>query len=279
MTSGIGPVINFYVLAPLTFAFSIVTTFCLLPPQPSPEEEERVEEGNNEEQPMIGEVEHPAQTRSKQRIVWIDQLKVLLICLVVVGHSAVSIMGFGAFLSLGSFDEQEQQEDIAPSITTSTFYYDAVFWSGFLLLKPTIVPLFFFVSGYFSAAGREKHGRNAFLRKSFYRLGPVAIVFWLLVNPLNSYFGFALVKPENMAFAYSPGQAATWFLTWLMVFNSCYALIDDDEFTTHVDKPAFGRIIKLGLVLAIIQGVAGALCLFSGGSFAEMPVSSCDRLM
>ena len=281
ITMGIGPVINFYVLSPMTFAFSIVTTFYLLPPRSSGEEGERVEETDKEGQPSVGEAgeaEQPTSTRRKQRIVWIDQLKVVLICLVVVGHSAVSIMGFGAFLSLGSVTE-EDQEDVVGSIATSTFFYDAVFWSGFLLLKPIIVPLFFFVSGYFSAAGRIKQGRNAFLRKSFYRLGPVAIIFWLLVNPLNSYFGYALIKPDNMTFNYSPGQAATWFLTWLMLFNSCYALIDDDQFTVPIQKPTFGRIIKLGIQCAILQAGAGLFCLFSGGAFAEMPVSSCNRFI
>lgn len=274
LTMGLGPVMNYYILAPLTFIFTIVTTFCLLPLSNDEINSIGESEGEQEYEEEMAQAFVPPPTQ-KERIVWIDQLKVLLICLVVIGHSAVTIYGAGAFLSFGLADATSEEEKITASVSpSSNFYYNAVFWSGFLLLKPAIVPLFFFVSGYFSAASRSKYGPSAFLRRSFWRLGTVAILFWLVFNPINAYLGYILVKPDNMRYIYSPGQAATWFLTWLLVFNSCYALIDDEELTAPVEKPNFRAIVKIGLLVAIVQAIAGVLCIFSGGAFAEMPVSN-----
>merc|ERR1712176_785941 len=92
----------------------------------------------------------------KARIDWIDNLKVLLISLVVFGHSAIVFAGFGAFLSFGTVDSETDNTEAVPDNQDNlpTSHYNAVFYSGFVLLKPAIVPLFFFVSGYFSAASR-----------------------------------------------------------------------------------------------------------------------------
>lgn len=263
--AGLGPVLNYYVYAPLTFIFVIVTTFIVYRKDPPPATETDEKEANAVEEGLP-----PTPPRKKERIEWIDDLKVLLICLVVVGHSAVSIMGFGAFLTLGTIPADPDNTNVVP--VAQTTYYDAVFWSCFFLLKPAIVPLFFFVSGFFSGMSRQKYGRSGFLKKTFMRLGPPALLFWLVVNPLNSYLGYALVKPEGMTYAYSPGQAATWFLTWLMVFNCCYAYMDIEGLDGSMEVPTFGKVVKIGLIVGLMQGVAGILGILSGGSFAEMPL-------
>ena len=276
--AGAGPIVNFYVYSPLTFLFVIVTTFIIYPAVPPPAINSDNDNDNDDEEGNVASAQEkegipPTRRieRKKERIDWIDDLKVLLISLVVVGHSAVSIMGFGAFLTLGTIQAGSDDTNVVPDNTTN--YYDAVFWCCFFLLKPAIVPLFFFVSGYFSAASRTKYGRSNFLRKTFWRLGPPAILFWLLINPLNAYLGYALVRPEGMTYAYSPGQAATWFLTWLMVFNCCYASIetDDSEESSVMEVPNFRRLVKIGLLVGLLQGLAGILGVFSGGAFAEMP--------
>jgi hypothetical protein len=269
LLAGAGPIINFYVYAPMTFIFVIVTTFIIYPAVTQPTINSDDEEGNGENPQEEEDVAilPPPRTERRERIDWIDDLKILLISLVVVGHSAVSIMGFGAFLTLGTIQAETDDTEVVP-----TTYYDAVFWCCFFLLKPAIVPLFFFVSGYFSAASRLKYGQSKFLRKTFWRLGPPAIIFWLIVNPLNAYLGYVLVRPEGMTYSYSPGQAATWFLTWLMVFNCCYASIETEDVDGSImEVPTFRKVVKIGLLAALLQGVAGVLGVFSGGAFAEMP--------
>lgn len=276
---GVGEAINFYVLAPMTFLYVLVVTFLVShrePPANSPpsnsgaENGAHDESGNDRVQGYDSNSNHAAvpapcntTTIRKRRIEWIDKLKVMLISLVVVGHSCKAMTSSGAFLSIG---------DVTPGMPS---YYTAFWMSGYFLLKPAVVPLFFFVSGYFSATSRIKYGPNIFLKKSFWRLWPPAFLWWLVVNPLNAYLGYALVRPSNMSYSYSPGQAATWFLTWLLVFNCCYAMIDVDQQGTaggRMEIPRFGQIIKVGLVVSALQLGAGLLVLFSGTqSFAEMP--------
>ena len=270
--AGAGPIVNFYVYPPMTFLFVIVTTFIIYPAVPPPTTNNDDEEGNGENAQEKEETTTPPTTGTrtvrKERIDWIDDLKIVLISLVVVGHSALAMTGLGAFLTLGTIQAETDDTEVVP-----TSYYDAVFWCGFYLLKPAIVPLFFFVSGYFSATSRLKYGQSKFLRRTFWRLGPPAILFWLVMNPLNAYLGYILVRPEGMTYSYSPGQAATWFLTWLMVFNCCYASIEIEDFDgSTMEVPTFRKVVKIGVLAALLQGVAGTLCIFSGtGAFAEMP--------
>ena len=74
--AGLGPVFSYYLYAPLTFLWVVVVTFVVFRKPPTPEPTTHPE--TNSEAP----------TARKPRIDWIDQLKVLLICLVVVGHSS-----------------------------------------------------------------------------------------------------------------------------------------------------------------------------------------------
>ena len=44
---------------------------------------------------------------------------------------------------------------------------------------------------------------------------------WQILNPLNGLFAYALARPPAGAWAYFPSSAATWFLSWLLVFQVC----------------------------------------------------------
>lgn len=195
---------------------------------------------------------------TKPRLHWLDNAKATLITMVVVGHSAMPFIGQGAFLSLKP----------AP-----LSWYTATALTGTALLKPLVVPLFFFISGYFSVSGLARKGPGAFLRDSFWRLGPAYFLFWLVVNPLNSLFGFALASPSDGAFSYFPDSAATWFLSWLLVFQSIWSLVDRP--LPPMEPPSFGRLVLLSLGVAAVQLVASLMCALAGATlgFGSMPMA------
>lgn len=179
--------------------------------------------------------------------------------MVVIGHSATGFMGSGAFLGCGS----EQQLN----------WFLPLGLSAMALLKPLVVPLFFFISGFFSAAGLARKGRRAFLSASFWRLGVPYFLFWLVVNPLNSWFAFQLTQPSNATYSWFPNSAATWFLSWLLVFQCAYALIDVAP--PAMPLPPLGRLLLLSLAVAVIQLLASLVCSIAGSTlgFGEMPMA------
>ncbi|CAK0840198.1 unnamed protein product [Prorocentrum cordatum] len=198
----------------------------------------------------------PSQT---PRIPWLDNAKTFLICCVVLGHTgmAFAVQGAGITFSSGR----------------NTWFMPAAF-AGLVLLKPLVVPLFFFISGFFAASGLDKKGPQGFMRANLTRLGPAYFLFWLFLNPLLYYMAYALVRPTDGSYSYFPNSAHTWFLNWLLVFQCCYALVGGPK--VRMEVPSFARFFCWSIGLAIMQ-LAACVALAVGGSslgFAEGPMMS-----
>jgi len=96
-------------------------------------------------------------------------------------------------------------------------------------------------------------------------------LFWLLLNPTNSLLAYVLAQPSNGAWAYFPNSAATWFLSWLLVFQSGLALIGEVPVWL---PPSFGRLVVASLGVAVVQLLASLVCALAGATlgFGEMPM-------
>ena len=229
-----------WAIAPLSMVFVIVVTFAYSNAAP------------------VGEALLDADSAGAPiRYHWLDNAKVVLISLVVIGHSAVGFMGQGAFLGL--------------DVPRANWLLPAGY-CGLALFKPVVVPLFYFISGFFSAVGRARKGAGSFLRSSFWRLAPPYFLFWLVVNPLNSFVAFALTQPSHAKYSYFPNSAATWFLSWLLVFQSGFVLTDS---LPAMPLPSFGRLMLVGFGVAIMQLGASTVCALAQSSlgFGEMPMA------
>lgn len=254
--------------------------------------------------------EQPKQEQQRSwgsgRLAWIDNVKVLLISMVVVGHSGMAFSGSGAYIGFNGPGGMN-----GSALQTANWYAPAL-WAGLSLLKPVVVPNFFLISGYFSAAGLAKKGVGKFLCGSLRRLGPPWLLFFLAINPLNAFVGYVLTQPSASEYHYFPGSSATWFLSWLLAFNCGYALFsqhkcghkdgdtqqNDEEQQHGLAKstslppspaaatpqpspspsrpPSFARLVIIGLITALIQLAAGILCLVARSplGFGNMPMSS-----
>eukprot|EP00537_Pseudo-nitzschia_pungens_P012445 CAMPEP_0172394404 /NCGR_PEP_ID=MMETSP1061-20121228/14696_1 /TAXON_ID=37318 /ORGANISM="Pseudo-nitzschia pungens, Strain cf. pungens" /LENGTH=528 /DNA_ID=CAMNT_0013125745 /DNA_START=200 /DNA_END=1786 /DNA_ORIENTATION=- len=279
---GIAAKLDEYVLVPLLYCFIFVVTFCVsrdeaqqdapapvgadgdprskadagagagagrdeeaTPPDELEQEQDPEAEGGRKEKPK------------HERIEWIDQIRILLISLIVVGHSGMGLGGVPTVAGL-----------VPPEVPS---YYYPTGQIGILLLKPLAVPLFFFIAGYFSAHSRIRKGRDAFLKKSFWRLVPPAILWWLVVNPLNNLLLFILASPAGPSYQYVPIGGATWFLLWLMVFNCCYALIDVDGVPFaegSMAVPRFRSLMILAVLASVVQFGFGIVSQVYAGLFS-----------
>ena len=104
-----------------------------------------------------GSTEEFRETRQPGRLYWMDNLKLVLIVLVIFGHSGMAFTGAGGFIGFSG-----------PDILSSPNWYAPTVWSSLNLLKPLVVPLFFLVSGYFAAASLAKKGVKKLLLGSFW---------------------------------------------------------------------------------------------------------------
>ena len=152
-------------------------------------------------------------------------------------------------------------------------------------------------TGYFAALGHAKKGGAQFLIGSLKRLGPPWLLFFFALNPLNYYVAYLLA---GLPYAYLPDSSHAWFLTWLMVFNCCYAIFEhtnksrstrlkpysppespsDPESGSPAAPPSspipgFGRIALICLAVGVVQFVPGVLLLYSGViNYAGMPMTT-----
>lgn len=149
------------------------------------------------------------------RLLFIDNLRVLLIILVIMHHLAIT---YGA---AGSWYYQDSAKDtlttVLLSILTAT---NQAFFMG----------LFFLISAYFTPGSYDRKGAGPFLRDRLLRLGIPLLIYDLLIDPLvvfiasgfqGSYWNFSI----DYLFAHGGiGQGPAWFIEALLFFVVLYAL-------------------------------------------------------
>lgn len=167
---------------------------------------------------------------NKPRLVFIDNLRILLILLVIAHHVG---QAYGATGGWWAYQNTER-----------------VPWLGlfFTVNRSFFMSLFFLISGYFMPSAFDHKGSRRFLTERFRRFGLPLLVFFLLIIPLEHYAYFLNFRPyEPLAFAdyyrdyyfgLGPKPADwsgpawpemnfghLWFIEHLLVFALGYALL------------------------------------------------------
>jgi len=146
-----------------------------------------------------------------QREHWADNLRVLVIAVVVVWHTASAYLAGAHWYYL----------DRSASKVWATVYVPAWLISAFAL-----APLFL-VAGWFSARSLARKGAGGFAR-TLLRLGVPLIVFIFVINPLATYLGYlraARHPPLAHYLGGTYGAGPLWFVAALLVFSLAYALL------------------------------------------------------
>jgi len=161
---------------------------------------------------------------SKDRLYYLDNLKVFLIILVIMHHvgQAYGETGGGWFYSYPGARVKPLE---------LFFVFNASFFMG----------LFFFISGYFYPQSFDRHGAGKFIKDKFIRFGIPLIFAYLFMTPLLEYikyvhyadqisfrdfyiqtwqkYGLKIVYPGGFHFAH------LWFVEHLLVYAILYAAI------------------------------------------------------
>ena len=170
---------------------------------------------------------------TRERMLFIDNLRILLITLVVLWHAAVT---YGA---AGTWPYQEGQADTLTTILFTLFY---------AANGPYVLGFFFLISGYFATGSLDRKGVGTFLWDWIRRLGIPLIIYILIFDPLI-YYGlyvglhgfkgsFWQYLSQHFRGYRTLGVGPMWFIEGLLIVMLFYGLIRLIMRTrTPVDQP------------------------------------------
>jgi glucan biosynthesis protein C len=168
-----------------------------------------------------GSLSPESTSTSPARMLYIDNMRVLLISLVIVGHMAIT---YGA--PLGNWYYREAGE-AGPLFAIATMLLLGI-GASFLL------GLFFFIAGYFTPRPYDRRGASRFIRDRLVRLGTPLILYAVIINPLVTYWAAAAGGYQGSLPAYvsthlpaltKASIGPLWFVEALLLFSIVYALI------------------------------------------------------
>jgi surface polysaccharide O-acyltransferase-like enzyme len=151
------------------------------------------------------------------RLYYFDNLKALMIILVVMLHAAVTYSGLG-----GWYYKENESVDMG---STMFFAFFQTFTQAYFM------SMFFMISGYFTRRSLERKGAALFLRGRLFRLGVPLLIYIFILHPIS----VKLAHPDiDLLDYYREGIVQLHFFSWtgplwfveaLLIFNIIYLLI------------------------------------------------------
>jgi len=152
-----------------------------------------------------------------KRFAWIDNLRVTVIILVVILHTAVTYSGLG-----GWYYKENEEVD-----TFSTLFF--AFYLTFT--QAWFMSALFMVSGYFSHKSLLRKGPSKFIKGRLFRLGIPLLIYIFLIQPV----AVKLAHPDldladwyfntYLDYNFIGGTGPLWFVETLLIFSILYVLI------------------------------------------------------
>lgn len=188
----------------------------------------------------------------RPRLLYIDNLRILVISLVIVSHCSITYGGFGSwyFLDPGNGPETPFVLAVADTLNQS-------FFMGFFTL----------VSAYFIVPSLLRKGRERFVNDRLVRLGIPLLFYVLVINPFLTFLLLAAGAPLPMPVATllnpvtGPAFGPMWFVMFLLLATGAYLLWATVRPPTppgsvpRTPLPGFAAIAGFGLLLGIVTAL------------------------
>ncbi len=197
-------------------------------------------------------VAEAAGKKSGPRLIYIDNIRILLICLVIVTHCSITYGGPGSW-----YFADPGNGTVTPFILSVIDLLNQSFFMGFFVL----------VSAYFVVGSLVRKGRGRFTRDRLVRLGIPLVVWVLVINPLILLIilGGTGTLPMPPASLLNPltgaGLGPMWFVFFLLVATFAYLIwtgfyrTDPPGDVKLHPFPGFATIFALGIILGIVTSV------------------------
>ena len=160
-----------------------------------------------------------ARTETQVRFAFIDNLRILLVVVLILFHLAITYGGEGPW-----YYREGQADTIASVILTLFVTVNQAFFMGF----------YFLIAAYFVPRSLEGKGSTQFLKERFLRLGVPLAFYLLIVAPLISYgLGITIWGYDGSPWIYIRDYwmkyelldvGPLWFVEALLIFSVIYAL-------------------------------------------------------
>jgi len=198
------------------------------------------------------------QPLKRGRLLYIDNLRIVLTGLVVLHHLAIQYGGSG----ITYYKEVGPMSDISTILMTLFLAINQSFFMGF----------FFMVSSYFTPGSFDRHGASPYVRDRLKRLGIPLLFYIIIISPLlhyvltisrgfvGNFFEFIPVFIESL-----PGLdvGPLWFVAALLFFSLIYVLwrvaFQPKAIASKNESQSLGNMtilifaIALGLVTFIVR--------------------------
>lgn len=195
------------------------------------------------------------QPLKRGRVLYIDNLRIVLTALVILHHLAIQ---YGA-PGMTYYVEEGPMSDISFILMTLFLAINQSFFMGF----------FFMVSSYFSPGSFDRHGAWPYVRDRLKRLGIPLLFYILVISPLLQYVLALFYGFDGNILEYIPGFIESlpgldvgplWFVAALLFFSLLYVLWRLIFQPAPVDHG--GRSYALSNTTIAIFGVALGLVTF-----------------
>ncbi len=159
------------------------------------------------------------QSLKQGRLLYIDNLRIVLIALVILHHMAITYGAHGSWY----YKEVGTMSDISTILMTLFLAINQSFFMGF----------FFMVSSYFSPGSFDRQGAGPYVRDRLKRLGIPLLFYILVIGPLLVYVlartsgfdgSFLVFIPEIVERLPSIDFGPMWFVETLLFFSLLYVL-------------------------------------------------------
>jgi glucan biosynthesis protein C len=199
-----------------------------------------------------------ASSLAKSRLFFIDNLRILLISLVVLHHLAITYGHSG-----GWYYYEGQPDELTTIVFTLFNAINQAFFMGF----------FFMISGYFTPGSYDRKGAGPFLKDRFLRLGIPLLFYIVIIDPLLTYVlavnvnnftgslgqGMARYFEARYWENFSLGTGPLWFVEALLIFTFIYALWRRLAKPTVPVPPQYDGTVPGNIAMAIFALALGGI--------------------
>ncbi len=159
---------------------------------------------------------------TKNRLFYIDNIRLVIILLVVIVHLALTYSGPSSWY----YTEVRQLGFFSGTFFSFLYAFLQAFFMGFLFL----------IAGYFVPGAYDRKGFGRFLRDRAFRLGIPSLIYVFIIDPFIEYVlvgryvkagqGFLSYYLDNItSLHFLTGTGPLWFAVVLLVFSIVYALV------------------------------------------------------
>ncbi|WP_163322667.1 acyltransferase family protein [Draconibacterium mangrovi] len=181
---------------------------------------------------------------STSRLFYIDNLRIFLICLVVLLHFNIT---YGA---PGDWYYNESEAGMPEMILQAMFNItNQAFFMG----------MFFFISAYFTAASIKRKTTGRFLKDRLVRLGIPLVVFYFFLNPLTNFIRDYFINHHAITFTdylTNPrawGFGPLWFVETLFIFTLLYLPFSKLKWNIKMSFPGTGMLVLGAFIVGLSQ--------------------------